>query len=263
MSVIFMAAEKDMGTTGAPAVVARGLTVRIGRVTALEEIDLEVPAGTSVAVLGPNGAGKSTLFHAAVGLREPARGTIATGTRRIAFVPQRLDVEPGFPVTVADVVRMGRYRDLGLTRRFGERDRALVAEGLDALGIGSLAGRRFGELSGGERQRALLAQAVAQDARLLLLDEPFTGVDAPTGEAVRALLRRWREEGRTVLVATHDLESAARDYDLVLCLNRRAVAFGPPERVCTPDTLAETFEGHVIRLGELVFDVAHHHHGAG
>jgi ABC-type Mn2+/Zn2+ transport system ATPase subunit len=246
-----------------PALVARGLDVGFGRALALEDVSLEVPAGCSVAVLGPNGAGKSTLFHAAVGLVDSQRGSIALASRRVAFVPQRLELEPAFPVTVRDVVRMGRYGDLGLVRRFGLRDHEVVSEAMRALGIEPLAGRRFGDLSGGERQRALLAQAVAQDARILLLDEPFTGVDAPTGEAVRALLARWRDEGRTVLVATHDLESAARDYDLVLCLNRRVVAFGPAAETCTPEILAETFAGHVLRVGELVFDVAHHHHGAG
>jgi ABC-type Mn2+/Zn2+ transport system ATPase subunit len=158
---------------------------------------------------------------------------------------------------------MGRYGDLGLFRRFGERDRELVADAMAALGIQHLAGRRFGELSGGERQRVLLAQAAAQDPEVLLLDEPFTGVDAPTGEAVRRLLAQWREEGRTTFVATHDLASAARDHDLVLCVNRRVVAFGPAAETITEEVLAETFAGRVLRVGELVVDVAHHHHGAG
>jgi ABC-type Mn2+/Zn2+ transport system ATPase subunit len=246
-----------------PALVADRLTVSFNGNVALAELSVELPAGTSVAVLGPNGAGKSTLFRAAVGLVEPRTGSVRLASPRVAFVPQSLDVEPAFPVTAADVVRMGRYGDLGWLRRFGDRDRELVAEGIGELGIGPLAERRFGDLSGGERQRVLLAQAVAQDADLMLLDEPFSGVDRPTGNAVRALLRRWRDEGRTIVVATHDLESAARDYDLVLCLNRRLVAFGPPAEACTESVLAETFAGHVLRVGELIVDVAHHHHGAG
>jgi ABC-type Mn2+/Zn2+ transport system ATPase subunit len=157
---------------------------------------------------------------------------------------------------------MGRYGDLGPFRRFRPRDRELVASAIGALGIAGLERRRFGTLSGGERQRALLAQAAAQDADVLLLDEPFTGVDAPTRERLRSLIEGWRAEGRTVLVATHDLASAARDYDLVVCLNRRLVAFGPAAETCTEEVLAETFAGHVIRVGELVVDVAHHHHGA-
>ena len=247
----------------APIVEARGLTVAYGDRLAVEDATFAVPAGSSVAVLGPNGAGKSTVFAAAVGLAPIKSGSLEVRSRRIALVPQRLELAAGFPVTALDVVRMGRYGELGPLRRFRERDHELVAEALSALAIEDLAGRRFGELSGGERQRALLAQAAAQDPELLLLDEPFTGVDAPTGEAVRALLGRWRDEGRTTFVATHDLASAARDYDLVLCLNRRVVAFGPPAGTMNEKVLAETFAGRVLRVGDLVVDVAHHHHGAG
>ena len=246
-----------------PAVEARGLTVRFGAATALEDVTLEIPAGTSVALLGPNGSGKSTLFAAAVGLLDPVSGSIELGTRRVAFVPQRLDLDPAFPVSVEDVVRMGRYGELGWFGRFTDRDTDLVARGLDELDIKHLARRRFGSLSGGERQRALLGQAVAQDAELMLLDEPFTGVDAPTGEAIGALMRRWRDQGSTVVVATHDLQSAARDFDLVLCLNRRVVAFGPPAETCTEEILTETFAGRTVKVGATLIDVAHHHEGAG
>ncbi|MGZ5308419.1 MAG: metal ABC transporter ATP-binding protein [Solirubrobacterales bacterium] len=249
--------------SNSPALVARGLSVRFGRVEALSDVDLEIPSGASVAVLGPNGAGKSTLFAAALGIAEPSKGSIELGTSRVAFVPQRIDIEPAFPVTVTDVVRMGRYGDVGWLGRFSRRDHELVAEAIERLRIGPLAGRRFGDLSGGERQRALLAQAAAQDAQLLLLDEPFTGVDAPTREALRNLLDGWTAEGRTVLVATHDLQSASRDYESVICLNRRLVAFGPAAEVCTESVLSETFAGHTIRVGETLIDTAHHHHGAG
>jgi ABC-type Mn2+/Zn2+ transport system ATPase subunit len=246
-----------------PVLAAERLTVAYNGTTALAGVTVAIPAGLSVAVLGPNGAGKSTLLRSAVGIAQPRTGSIRVATRRIAFVPQSLDVEPAFPVTAEDVVRMGRYGDLGWLRRFGDRDRGLVAEGMRELGVRHLAARRFGDLSGGERQRVLLAQAVAQDAELLLLDEPFTGVDRPTGEAVRELLARWRGEGRTIIVATHDLESASRDFDLVVCLNRRLVAFGPPAATCTEEVLAETFAGRVLRVGDLLVDIAHHHHGAG
>ena len=215
-----------------------------------------------MALLGPNGAGKTTLFRAAVGLVKPEAGSIEL-SGRVAFVPQRLDIEPSFPATVTDVVRMGRYGELGWLRRFGERDHELVDESISKLGIESLAERRFGDLSGGERQRALLAQAAAQDAELLLLDEPFTGLDAPTHADLRALLAGWRSQGRTVVVATHDLQSASRDYDLVLCLNRRLVAIAPPAEAITEAILAETFAGRVVRVGDLLIDTAHHHHGAG
>jgi ABC-type Mn2+/Zn2+ transport system ATPase subunit len=231
------------------ALRARGLTVAYGPVPALEDVDLAVPPGSAVAVLGPNGSGKSTLFSAVVGLVAPARGTVDVGGRRVAYLPQHLDVDPTFPITVRDVVAMGRWGELGWLRRPRAHDRRLVAEALDALGIADLAGRRLGELSGGQRQRALVAQALVQRADVLLLDEPFTGVDRPTETVIRELLRRWRDEGRTLLVATHDLERAATDYDLVLALNRRAVAFGPPAQACTEPVLRATFGGEVARLG--------------
>jgi ABC-type Mn2+/Zn2+ transport system ATPase subunit len=247
----------------APAISASGLTVKYGREPALEDISFEVPPSSTVALLGPNGAGKTTLFRAAIGLARPSTGTISMASRRIAFVPQRLDIEPSFPVTVSDVVRMGRYGDLGWVGRFTERDRELVATALAELRIEHLAHRRFGDLSGGERQRTLLAQASAQDADVFLLDEPFAGLDAPTHDALQRLLDGWRERGRTILVATHDLESASRDYDLVLCLNRRLIAFGPPATTFTEEVVSDTFAGHILRVGSLLVDTAHHHHGAG
>ena len=242
---------------------ARGLTVRIGGNVALEEVSFEVPSGATVALLGPNGAGKTTIFRAAIGLLRPQAGSIELGSSRVAFVPQRLEIEPSFPVTVTDVVRMGRYGDLGWLGRFRDRDRELVAAALEALEISELADRRFGDLSGGERQRALLAQAAAQDADVLLLDEPFTGLDAPTRETLHEKLTAWRSDGRTVVVATHDLESAGRDFDLVLCLNRKLVAFGPPHETLSEEVLARTFAGRVVRVGSLLVDTEHHHHGAG
>jgi ABC-type Mn2+/Zn2+ transport system ATPase subunit len=250
-------------TSPAPALAAEGLTVSFGREPALLDLSFEIPPGATVALLGPNGAGKTTLFRAAIGLIRPDSGTIRLGSGRVAFVPQRLDVEPSFPVTVADVVRMGRYGDLGWLRRFTDRDHELVRRAIVELGIEHLLGRRFGDLSGGERQRTLLAQASAQDADVLLLDEPFAGLDAPTHSALQRLLQGWRDGGRTVLVATHDLESASRDYDLVLCLNRRLVALGPPAETCTEEVISETFAGRVMRVGSLLVDTAHHHHGAG
>jgi ABC-type Mn2+/Zn2+ transport system ATPase subunit len=242
---------------------ARDLTVRYGDVVALEAIDIEVPRGSSIAVLGPNGSGKSTLFAAAVGLSTPDAGEITLGTDRVAYLPQQLAVEPMFPATVRDVVAMGRWGALGWRRRMSDRDRELVAEAMGALAVEHLARRRLGELSGGQRQRALLAQVAAQDAELLLLDEPFTGVDRPTEETVRKLIDTWRDDGRTGVVATHDLARAARDYDLVLALNRRVIAFGPAAETCTEEVLAATFAGHVARVGGLLIETEHRHPGAG
>jgi manganese transport system ATP-binding protein len=242
---------------------ARGLSVRYGEIVALEAVDLEIPRGATVAVLGPNGSGKSTLFAAAIGLVQPAAGSVSAATDRIAYLPQQIAVDPMFPATVTDVVRMGRWGDLGLRRRMTAHDGDLVAAALRALDVEHLARRRVGELSGGQRQRAFLAQVAAQDADLLLLDEPFTGVDSPTEGTVRKLIASWRDQGRTVMVATHDLARATRDYDLVLALNRRVVAFGPAASTCSEDVLAATFAGHVARVGDLLIETEHRHPGAG
>lgn len=245
------------------ALCAHGLSVDFGSVRALERVEIEVPYGVTVAVLGPNGSGKSTLFGAAVGLFRPSEGSIGLGERGVAWLPQQLDVDATLPLTVEDVVRMGRWGRGRWVGRLGAEDRRRVEEAMDALGIADLAGRRLSALSGGQRQRALLAQVMAQDAGLVLLDEPLTGVDRPTAEAIGRLVARWREEGRTVMVATHDLESAGREYDCVVALNRRMVAFGPPEEVMTEAVLRETFSGHVARLGPGdIVDTSHHHHGA-
>jgi manganese transport system ATP-binding protein len=236
---------------------ASGLTVRYGETVALEDVSFTVAPGTRVAVLGPNGSGKSTLFSAAVGVVRPAAGSITLGTSRVAYLPQQLHVDPSFPITVADVVAMGRWQHLGWLRRPSAHDRRLVAQAMERMDIAALADRRLSALSGGQRQRALVAQAIAQQADVLLLDEPFTGVDQPTAEVVRDLLREWSHEGRTVLVATHDLARAARDYDVTLALNRRVVAFGAAGELAWDDVLREAFgdapavegTGHALGAG--------------
>jgi manganese transport system ATP-binding protein len=249
--------------TGRPgagvALAAEGLTVRYGDVVALEDVSFAVPPGSRVAVLGPNGSGKSTLFAAAVGLLRPAAGAIRQASSRVAYLPQALHVDPTFPITVRDVVAMGRWGDLGLLRRPRARDRRLVAAAMQELGIDRLADRRLSELSGGQRQRALVAQALAQEADLLLLDEPYTGVDRPTADVIRGLVDRWAGEGRTVLVATHDLERSGRDYDLSLALNRGVVAFGPSPQVACEDVLRRTF-GDAPAVEGAGHEVHHHAH---
>ena len=176
------------------------------RSTALEDVSLEIPAGVRSRCSGPTAPARRTLFRAADRARQAGVGVDRSGWIKVAFVPQRLDIEPSFPVTVTDVVRMGRYGELGWLGRFGDRDRELVEGAIAALEISHLADRRFGDLSGGERQRALLAQAAAQDAEILLLDEPFTGLDAPTrAHPARPARPAGATDGRTVVVATHDL----------------------------------------------------------
>ena len=250
--------ERESPSAARAAITVTGLTVTYGSVVALDDISFSVPAGASVAVLGPNGSGKSTLFSTLVGLVAPSRGSFDVGGLRVTYLPQHLNVDAMFPITVRDAVRMGRWGQLGKLGRFTPRDHELVSRAMDELGIEELAGRRLSELSGGQRQRTMVAQAVAQDGQVLLLDEPFTGVDRPTAQSIRALVRRWRDEGRSVLVSTHDLERSTRDYDLVLALNRRLVGSGPASSTLTEDVLRATFGGHALDLGGAIVDTAGH-----
>jgi ABC-type Mn2+/Zn2+ transport system ATPase subunit len=228
----------------------------------LRDVTLQIPHGARVAVVGPNGAGKSTLFKALAGLLPVRSGQILIHCRPlgshqdcIAFVPQREDVDWRFPVTVADVVMMGRYGRMGWLRRPSAEDRAVVARSLEQMGITALAGRRIGELSGGQQQRAFLARALAQEPHILLMDEPFSGVDVGTQEATLILLDRLQEQGVTTLVSTHDLTLAASRFEYAMLLNRRLVAFGPVGQVFTPEALTGTFGGQVFFLdGAVVVD---------
>jgi ABC-type Mn2+/Zn2+ transport system ATPase subunit len=221
-----------------------------------------VPHGAQVAIVGPNGAGKSTLFKALVGLLPLRGGRVLLHGRApggqadpIAYVPQREEIDWSFPVTVSDVVMMGRYGRLGWLRRPQAADREVVARCLDELGIAELAGRAIGELSGGQQQRVFLARALAQEPHVLLLDEPFTGVDVNAKEAILGLLARLRERRVTVLVSTHDMQTAAQRFELVALLNGRLVAYGPPPEVFTPEHIGTAFGGQALFLeGMVVID---------
>jgi len=226
---------------------------------ALTDVTMSVPHGAQVAIVGPNGAGKSTLFKALVGLLPVKSGRVLLHGRPpggqtdpIAYVPQREEIDWGFPVTVHDVVMMGRYGRLGWLRRPREADREVVARCLEELGIADLERRAIGELSGGQQQRVFLARALAQEPHVLLLDEPFTGVDVSAREALLTLLARLRERSITVLVSTHDMETAARRFELVALLNRRLIAYGAPPDVFTPDHLTEAFGGQALFLDGMV-----------
>ncbi len=236
--------DAAIGYSGAP--ILAGLT-------------FQVPHGAQVAVVGPNGAGKSTLFKALVGLLPLQQGRILIhgqplGGHKdcVAYVPQRSEVDWRFPVTVADVVMMGRFGRQGWLGRAGREDRAAVAAALDHMGIANLARRPIGDLSGGQQQRVFLARALAQEPHILLMDEPFTGVDITTQEAVLRLLDDLRSEGLTVLVSTHDLALATQRFDLVLLLNHRLVAYGPPAAVFTPEHVQAAFGGQALLLGPLM-----------
>jgi ABC-type Mn2+/Zn2+ transport system ATPase subunit len=249
------------GRTAVPAeelALDRVTVVYDGR-TALDDVSVRVPHGAHVAVVGPNGAGKSTLFKAIVGLL-PARSGVVTVHGRtdsgerivLAYVPQREEIDWRFPVTVRDVVTMGRFDRLGRLGRVRREDREAVDRALGQLAIGDLAERPIGDLSGGQQQRVFLARALAQEPHVLLLDEPFTGVDAGVRESIVGVLDELKTAGMTVLASTHDLDLAARQFELVLLLNRHVVAYGPPAAVLTAETVAHTFGAQATLLDGMV-----------
>ena len=229
---------------------------------ALQDVSFGVPHGARVAVVGPNGSGKSTLFKALVGLRPLRRGRISIhglplGAHQdcVAYVPQREEVDWRFPVTVRDVVAMGRYGRVGPLRRLGREDHAAVARALATLELADLAQRPVGELSGGQQQRVFLARALAQEPHVLLLDEPFTGIDAAARESVLGVLERLREQHVTALVSTHDLHLASERFELVALLNRRLIAYGPPAEVFQPVHVQAAFgSGAIMVEGMIVVD---------
>jgi ABC-type Mn2+/Zn2+ transport system ATPase subunit len=231
----------------------RAVTVCYGQRPALNSVSLSIPHGAQVAVVGPNGAGKSTLFKAMVGLVPVRSGEMLIHGRPaaeyrdpVAYVPQREEVDWRFPVTVSDVVAMGRYGRKRWLRRLSAADREAVHASMERLDIADLAQRPIGELSGGQQQRVFLARALAQEPHVLLLDEPFTGVDLATREATLELLAGLRDRLVTVLVSTHDLDLAAGRFDQVVLLNGRLVSAGAPGEVFTQEYLQEAFGGQMV-----------------
>ena len=247
------AAEPLIEVTGLEAGYAPGRP-------ALRNATFAVPPATMVAVLGPNGGGKTTLLRALLGELPHVRGEVRVEGNP-AYVPQTERARLDFPVSALDVVLMGTYAAAPWYRRIGGAQRREASAALERVGLGDLAGTRFGELSGGQRQRVLIARALAQRSRVLLLDEPLSGVDRPSSLRILELLAELRREGRSILVSTHDIEQS-RQFDLVLCLHGDQVAFGPPAAVLTPEILQRTYGGELIRLdgGGQAVVVQHHHH---
>ncbi len=224
------------------------LTVSYSSRPVLWDVDAEVPAGRLAAVVGPNGAGKSTLLKAVVGLQVVDTGRItvegfpaAAALERIAYVPQRDEVDWDFPITVEEVVEMGRYRSTGWIRRLKPRDREIVRDSIDRVGMTPFRKRQIGELSGGQRQRVFIARALSQQAPLMLLDEPFAGVDARTESALLDLLAGFRDEGRTVIVVHHDIATVRARFDWALLLNVRTVACGPVPESLSDENLRRAY----------------------
>ena len=261
------------------------LCVHLGETVALDSVSFALARGESVAVVGPNGAGKSTLFRAIAGIVDFASGHIRVygsapdSHTCIAYVPQSSVVDWSFPVSVLDVVLMGRTRRIGLFRRPGKADRSLAYQCLEMVNMEELADRQIGELSGGQKQRVFIARALAQDAEIVLMDEPLTGLDVGSQQGILTLMRGLTDRGVTLLVSTHDLDVAAREFRRIMLLNRKLVAFGPASAVMRTELLLPTFGGHAsVQLppaenggtaGVVVFDTccdggdAHHAHGPG
>jgi ABC-type Mn2+/Zn2+ transport system ATPase subunit len=227
-------------------------------VDALSGVTFEAQPGEVVAVLGPNGGGKSTLFRALLGELPYRRGSVELPGRP-AYVPQTQRARLDFPVSALDVALMGAYGRTPWFRRLARDDRAAAGRALARLGLEEQAGERFGALSGGQRQRVLIARALVQDAPVLLLDEPLSGVDVPSAARIEALFEELRGEGRVLLVATHDARQA-RAWQRVLCLNHAQIAFGAPADVLTADALQATYGGELVVLGDGTTAVAVEHH---
>jgi manganese/zinc/iron transport system ATP- binding protein len=241
-----------------PALEVEDLTVAYADQPVLWDIDLTVAVGDTMAIVGPNGAGKSTLIKAAMGLVPAVAGEVrvfgrpfAASRREIAYVPQRSSLEWDFPTDVLDVVTMGTYGGLGWLRRPGKAERERAAAALDEVAMGAFSSRPIAQLSGGQQQRVLLARALVQDAPILVLDEPFQGVDAPTERAIVAVLDRLSAAGKTVIVVHHDLQTVPEYFDSVLLLNVRAIDSGAVSEVFTEENLRLTFGGRVGVLAQI------------
>jgi manganese/zinc/iron transport system ATP- binding protein len=228
------------------------LSVHYGANAALVGVNAVVPEGKVAGLIGPNGSGKSTLLKAVAGVLRTASGQVTLDGKvlrpsaaKVAFVPQREEVNWDFPATALDVVLMGRYRSAGWVRRPGPSDRARAKEALALLGLEGMGSRHISQFSGGQQQRVFLARAMVQDPRIVLLDEPFTGIDVTNREVFHQAIRDFAARGVTVLIATHDLAEVQSTTDYVMCLNRRMVAFGLTAETFTPANLRATFGGQV------------------
>ena len=240
------------------AIDVRNLTVSYGPVPALLDVSLSIPAGQLVGVIGPNGSGKSTLIKSILGFVRPDVGSVQLfgehaekAKGRVAYVPQRGSVDWDFPITVREVALMGRYGKVPWWKDLSRRDREIVDECLEMVRMLDFANRQIGQLSGGQQQRVFMARAMAQGAEILLLDEPFAGVDAATERAILDVLERTKASGRTLMVVHHDLATAAEYFDSLVLLKQRLYAYGPPSVVLEPRLLSEVYEGKLRVFADL------------
>lgn len=241
-----------------PILEVHDLTVSYDQQPVLWNVDLSLPAGQLIGIIGPNGAGKSTLIKSIMGLIPPTSGYIKIFNKalqevrtRISYVPQRESVDWNFPASVLDVVVMGTYGKLGLFRRPGKKEVQIAQEALEQVGMTAFVTRQISELSGGQQQRVFIARALAQQADLYLMDEPFAGVDMATETAIFQLLQDMARTGKTVLVVHHDIHSAMNFFEWVIMLNLHLVASGPKDQVMTEELLRKTYGGKLNLLTQV------------
>jgi manganese/iron transport system ATP-binding protein len=253
MSILFPSLRKTQTVheAGSAIVEAHNLTVHYAESVALQDVTFRIEAGMRVAVVGPNGAGKSTLFKAIAGILAPSSGSVNVFGHEpdshicIAYLPQRSQVDWRFPASVRDVVMMGRTRQIGFFRNPGARDHQKVNDALGLVDMLHFAERQISELSGGQQQRMFIARALAQEAELVLMDEPLNNLDAPSQAAILQILDELRQRNVTVMIALHDLKLAAEHFPQALLLNRHLYGFGAPADLFAPDLLARAYRGHL------------------
>ena len=236
-----------------PAIAVNDVTVERDGFLALFDVNFHIGPGNLVGVVGPNGAGKSTLFDAIAGALPLARGTVELHGIEgrpggLAYVPQRDNINMRFPATVHDVVMMGRYCHVGLFRRVSRKDKEIVRACLERVGLWERRNALIEENSGGQRQRVFIARALAQEASIVLLDEAFSGVDVGAQEGIIQVLQSLRDEGKVVMLATHDLTNLAERFDQIICVNRHICGCGPPAEAFTPKVLEELYGSHGLAL---------------
>lgn len=241
-----------------PVLEVHNLSASYNRKPVLWDIDFQLSAGQLVGIVGPNGSGKTTLLRNIMGLMEADSGyvklfgsNLKNVREKVSYVPQRESVDWDFPVSVREVVEMGRYRSKNLLRRLKPKDQDLVDRALEQVGMLEYAQRQISQLSGGQQQRVFLARSLAQNAELYLMDEPFVGVDAATEEAILRVLSTLRDEGKTVVIVHHDLQTAYQYFDSMVLLNTRLVAYGPKEKVFSQESLQEAYGGRLTVLSKL------------
>lgn len=245
-----------------PAIEIHNLTVSYLRKPVLWDIDFKLPQGQLIGIVGPNGSGKTTLLKTLMGLLKPDSGYVKIFGEDldevrsgVSYVPQRESVDWDFPASVMDVVEMGRYRRSNIFRRLGSKDKSLAAKSLEKVGMLDFAKRQISQLSGGQQQRVFIARALAQQADIYVMDEPFVGVDAATEDSILTLLSEMKSEGKTVIIVHHDLQTAFDFFDHIVLLNTRLVAAGPKQEVFTTELLQEAYGGRLTvlsRIGDLL-----------